>query len=172
MLLCNIHTCFIVRSRIVLLLEHSLYTAGWNILYIRQFPVLTMTILSKIVLSFSELYINNFIFCCCRENCQMLLRTRVFSCVYFHCVGIMILKIVLLHAHKWVTSDFILQKYIFLRSCALLRIQAWRRVNITLYAMRHDDSRVVNFWRENKYSANWCAKQSRESLTNSSSNTF
>ena len=27
-------------------------------------------------------------------------------------------------------------------------------------AMQHHDSYVVNFWRENKNSANWCAQQS------------
>ena len=29
-------------------------------------------------------------------------------------------------------------------------------------AMQHDDSCVVNFWRVNKISANWCAQQSWE----------
>ena len=33
---------------------------------------------------------------------------------YFFCVGIPILKIVLSHAHEWVTFDVILQKWIFL----------------------------------------------------------
>ena len=36
-----------------------------------------------------------------------------FSFVYFLCVGIPILKIVLSHAHKWVTSDVILSKLFF-----------------------------------------------------------
>ena len=35
-------------------------------------------------------------------------------------------------------------------------------VNITPNAMQHHDSYVVNFWRENKNSANWCAQQSKE----------
>ena len=32
----------------------------------------------------------------------------IFSFVYFFCVGGLILKIILSHAHKWVTSDVIL----------------------------------------------------------------
>ena len=39
---------------------------------------------------------------------MILLRIRVFLFVYFLCVGIPILKIVLSHAHKWVVSDVIL----------------------------------------------------------------
>ena len=39
-----------------------------------------------------------------------------FSFVYFLCVGIPILKIVLSHAHKWVISDVILLKLSFLLS--------------------------------------------------------
>ena len=55
----------------------------------------------------------------------MLQRTRVLSFVYFLCVGIPILKIVLSHAHKWVTSDVILPNLFFLLSLALLEVQAW-----------------------------------------------
>ena len=42
------------------------------------------------------------------KNRKILLRIRVSSFIYFFCVGIPILKIVLLHAHKWVTYDVIL----------------------------------------------------------------
>ena len=44
----------------------------------------------------------------CRENHKILLRIRPYSFVYFLCVGIPILKIVLSHAHKCVSSDVIL----------------------------------------------------------------
>ena len=40
------------------------------------------------------------------ENRKILLRIRVFSFVYFLCVGIPFLEIVLSHAHKW---DFLLE---------------------------------------------------------------
>ena len=45
---------------------------------------------------------------------MILLRTRIFSFVYFLSVGIPILKIVLSYAHKCVISDVILQKLSFL----------------------------------------------------------
>ena len=35
-----------------------------------------------------------------------------------------------------------------------------KRVNITPKALQHGDKCVVNFWRETKNSANWCAQQS------------
>ena len=44
---------------------------------------------------------------------KLLLRIQVFSFFYFLCVGIPILKIVLSHTHKYVTSDVILLKNIF-----------------------------------------------------------
>ena len=40
-------------------------------------------------------------------NSKILLRIHGFLFVYFLCVGIPILKIVLSHAHKWVISDVI-----------------------------------------------------------------
>ena len=42
------------------------------------------------------------------QTIKILLRIHVFPFVYFICVGIPILKIVLPHAHKWVISDVIL----------------------------------------------------------------
>ena len=42
------------------------------------------------------------------EKTMILLRILIFPFIYFFCVGIKILKIVLSHAHKWVTSDVIL----------------------------------------------------------------
>ena len=44
---------------------------------------------------------------------QDLLGICPFSFVYFLCVGIPILKIVLSHAHMWVSSDVIPSKIIF-----------------------------------------------------------
>ena len=35
-----------------------------------------------------------------------------------------------------------------------------KRVNITQKALQHGHNCVVNFWRETKNSANWCAPQS------------
>ena len=51
--------------------------------------------------------------CSCQESCKVLLRIWVFSFVYFLSVGIPILKIVLSHTHKSVTSDVILYKLFF-----------------------------------------------------------
>ena len=44
----------------------------------------------------------------CQENRKIWLRICIFLFVYFLCVGIPILKIVLPHDCKWVTSDVIL----------------------------------------------------------------
>ena len=49
----------------------------------------------------------------CQEIRKILLRIRVFSFVYFLSVGIPILKIVLSHTRKSVTSDIILKKIFF-----------------------------------------------------------
>ena len=54
---------------------------------------------------FEEIYVLNLLL---PRKLQVLLRTHVYSFVYFLCVGIPILKIVLSHAHKWVISDVIL----------------------------------------------------------------
>ena len=54
--------------------------------------------------------------CSCQENPKILLRICVFSFVYFLSVGIPILKIVLSHTQKSVTSDVdnvILENYFF-----------------------------------------------------------
>ena len=50
------------------------------------------------------------------KTARILLRIHIFSFVYFLCVGIPILKIVLSHTYEWVISDAILLKLSFFLS--------------------------------------------------------
>ena len=59
-----------------------------------------------------------------KKTAKLGLEFAFFSFLYFLCVGIPILKIVLSHAHKWAISDVILKNLSFLLSLALLEVQA------------------------------------------------
>ena len=66
---------------------------------------------------------------------------------------------VLSHAHQWVSSDVILKK-VFFFSLVMGSPGGPDMVKLPKNALQHGDSCVVNFWRETKNSANWCAQQS------------
>ena len=96
----------------------------------------------------------------CRENRKILLRICPFFCLYPLCWNSNS-KIVLSHAHKWVSSNVILKKIFFSSYGLSWRSRHGEWVNIApKKAWQHGDSCVVNFWRETKNSANWCAQQS------------
>ena len=64
-------------------------------------------------------------------------------------VGLPVLKIVMLHVHKSVTSDVISTSS-----------RHGASVKLSQNTRQYDISRVFNFWREIINSGNWCVKQS------------